>query len=469
MEKQFDRLRVKLRGPYHVLDVPVEMVDLSTAAKGKVFADAELKKLFGKHKMSHLYTLLTRTPEKRLMKPADVVATREARSGEATQMAPAATVVLLDIESPPGTEDGKQELSAVPRMPTYTKYELWRMLLLDGHDASLVWGCRKLLLLLAFRKRLISEDASLFNLLGRVPPATSGGGEVRATTEPQSSPSSSPEGMFHANAQLRELLAQVGERCGPNADEDLMLLRALECDLVMWEDLMVEPPPQVPKVQPPAEGEPFTTASLRQLLRDHDIPFHPNMSCKRLANLAKLKGIATGSQLETRKPEPERRSDPTHLEKRMEEVAQQLKVQCMREACEPDDGREEPQQRRGRGRGNARPYCRGTYFTDHQLYRMLRQAGEAQGVHPNDPRPVLLQSCLEAHLVTLWDVVAEMSPQQRKAKTGAECEAPIPDGVYYTKDELRRALPPGVLDALSHHTMCLATLYDRRVEPEPLI
>eukprot|EP00166_Cyanidium_caldarium_P002404 ctg_2362.g754 len=73
------------------------------------------------------------------------------------------------------------------------------------------------------------------------------------------------------------------------------------------------------------------------------------MSYKRLANLAKLKGIATGSQLKNRKPEPERRRDPTHLEKLMEEVAQQLKVQCMREACEPGGGREEPQQRRGRG------------------------------------------------------------------------------------------------------------------------
>ncbi|KAK4537854.1 hypothetical protein CDCA_CDCA14G3879 [Cyanidium caldarium] len=71
---------------------------------------------------------------------------------------------------------------------------------------------------------------------------------------------------------------------------------------------------------------------------------------------------------------------------------------------------------------------------------MLQQAGAAEGMNVHDPRPLWMQSCLQAHLLILAEAVAEMTPAQRNATTETQREAPVPQGVYYPSRELVGAL-----------------------------
>ncbi|KAK4534094.1 hypothetical protein CDCA_CDCA01G0119 [Cyanidium caldarium] len=130
----------------------------------------------------------------------------------------------------------------------------------------------------------------------------------------------------------------------PNADHDTVLLKAFRGGLVAVEDLLVEPLQQLPSVRALQEGDPLTTASLQQLLRDHHIESENGMDYDRLAKLAVREGIAMRRQLQNRKPQPERRRDPTHLERLLDEVAQQLAARGIREAGEREKMEEGPPQ-----------------------------------------------------------------------------------------------------------------------------
>ncbi|KAK4534462.1 hypothetical protein CDCA_CDCA02G0487 [Cyanidium caldarium] len=130
----------------------------------------------------------------------------------------------------------------------------------------------------------------------------------------------------------------------PNADHDTVLLKAFRGGLVAVEDLLVEPLQQLPSVRALQEGETLTTASLQQLLRDHHIESENGMDYDRLAKLAVREGIAMRRQLQNRKPQPERRRDPTHLERLLDEVAQQLAAQGIRETGEREKMEEGPPQ-----------------------------------------------------------------------------------------------------------------------------
>ncbi|KAK4534461.1 hypothetical protein CDCA_CDCA14G3881 [Cyanidium caldarium] len=76
-------------------------MDLSAAAEGTIFTNAEWVQRFDEHEVPHgnkpnAYTLLMQALGARLIKPADVVATLEARARELGESAP--NVVVSELK-----------------------------------------------------------------------------------------------------------------------------------------------------------------------------------------------------------------------------------------------------------------------------------------------------------------------------------------------------------------------------------
>eukprot|EP00166_Cyanidium_caldarium_P002380 ctg_2354.g355 len=241
-------------------------MDLSAAAEGTIFTNAELVQRFDEHEVPHgnkpnAYTLLMQA----LACPG-VGGERTQRGGERTQVTTAVVV-------------GVAGNTPLRRMPTVAHVAAGGPLQLSGV------GSRQTVA--AGAASAAHQRGGIFGELFGVRCRTSLLRMVKLPRPPSHS----------YRHRLQKAPATPPPSCGrcwhrgvgtavPNADHDTVLLKAFRGGLVAVEDLLVEPLQQLPSVRALHEGDPLTTASLQQLLRDHHIESENGMDYDRLAKLA---------------------------------------------------------------------------------------------------------------------------------------------------------------------------------------